>query len=785
MKLSLAWIFDHIEGDWLTQDVDHIARRFNQVTAEIEHVTPVSFNVEKFFIVTVTGNNQSSMFIPELNKEVALTQRLDLIATLSDEIFYCLVKQTNDQFTWATLADFGVDKGGLVPSLDITSGDLAGGWRAAFTTKDVLLEVDNKSITHRPDMWGHRGFAREIAAYLGLPLKPKEYFLKTLDVKRYDHESVVANDMPFVVKNQAPGACFAFNGLYVPSFVHKPSNPFLASRLMTVGARPMNVMVDITNYIAWDWGQPVHAYDADRIAQKTVVIRKAKAHEKLNLLDGNEISLTTDDLIIADAAKPLCLAGVKGGADDSVSAATKAVFFEAANFEAATVRRSAMHHKTRTDSSMRFEKTLDPNMAIEAVFRFVKLLEQCGMQATCAPSIIAIGKEVTPLIIEVRHDYLERSSGITLTSDAVVELLTPLGFGVSIKYSEPLIYEVVVPTFRSSKDIKHKEDILEEVVRAYGFDKITLVVPPMKREPFDTKETQRIRKIRQFCAYGIGMMEQRNYALFDEPFLEQLEFPEQKTVTIVNPVSEHYARLITTLIPGLLKNVSDNIVHHDVLSFFEFGRIWKRDGIQAVEQESLSGIFFEKRKPIDFYLCKHYVTELFRLLGFTDALEWRKIDSNALQWYHPYQRAELYYQHEKVGFAGILNPLWLPKIGGLPESQAFIFELDASFLRHQTVAVPEYRPISRFQDTFFDLSLQVPLAVSSQSLIIKLQDISALVRQVELIDFYEPQAQKNIRSLTYRVWLQHADRTLGKDEIDVVYRHAVEEIQQTGAQLRA
>ncbi len=785
MKLSLSWIFDYIESDWRSHDVNHIVARFNQVTAEIEHVTKIDIPLEQFFIMTCSSAIGVRGSIAELDKEILLQPRIDEAVLPSIARYNFLVKQEGDSFLWATLADFGVEKGGLVPALDIPEKDLSGGWRSTFVSQDIILEVDNKSITHRPDMWGHCGFAREIAAFLELPFKAKDEFIHELDVQRYDSQSHVTPKNPFMIDNQSPDACFVFNGLYISSFNNKPSNPFLASRLMMVGARPMSGIIDITNYLALDWGQPVHAYDAARIEQKKIVIRKAKESETLALLDGNDITLMPQDLVIADAKKPLCLAGVKGGKNDSVSASTTSIFFEAANFEAATVRRSALHHKTRTDSSSRFEKTLDPNLALETVFRFVALLEQCGMDAVYADSVISIGKTVQQKLVELTHDFLEKKTGIVLSSDTVIVLLSRLEFNVSIKYTEPLTYEVQIPTFRSSKDVSIKEDILEEVIRAYGFHKIPLVLPLMQREPFDMTVVHRSRTIRQYFAHGVGMMEQRNYALFDEQFLASLGITEHNTVNIINPVSENHARLVTSLIPGLLKNVVDNMVHQDHLAFFELGRVWSRDKQNASEHARVSGIFFEKRKPIDFYEKKYHLEQLFRALGFTQLPTWKKIKNQKLLWQHPYQTAELFYGDLCVGTAGMVNPTLLASMGALSESQAFVFELDGTFLQSQALEPVKYQHISRFQETFFDISLTVPLTVTSEKLEHILSEISPLVTQVELIDFYESQASTDTRSITFRLWLQHMDHTLEKSDIDTVYHKSIAAVTHTGAQLRS
>ena len=232
MKLSLAWIFDHIDADWKTQDVDHLVAQFNNVTAEIEDFYRVSFDLHRFFLGSVTACTATTieLSLPETKNSITLPLRSDITPTAAG---FFMVKKDGDVYAWATLADFGVEKDGLVPALDSDEQSVASGvWRLQFEAEDVILEVDNKSITHRPDMWGHRGFAREIAAYLSLPLYDKERFLAPLQVINFEHKSQQTTTTPVVIENLAPHACSRFAGLYFSSITNKPTPLLVASRLM-------------------------------------------------------------------------------------------------------------------------------------------------------------------------------------------------------------------------------------------------------------------------------------------------------------------------------------------------------------------------------------------------------------------------------------------------------------------------------------------------------------------------------------------------------------------------
>lgn len=789
MKLSLAWIFDHIDADWKQYKAADIVATFNQVVAEIEHYYPVALPAQKHYMVTIQAvHSLVDAYSVELDKKITLPLRSDLIVAASsaqEVVAYLVTKNQAGEFAWSTLADFELERDGLVPAMSLSDTQLDGSWREILGAADVIIEVDNKSITHRPDMWGHRGFAREIAAYLGLKLKPEQLFLKEVAMIQKTSVFAAKNDMPFTVRNEAK-SCSVFNGLYIPSITNKPTTLFLASRLMRVGSRPMNALVDLTNYITLDWSQPVHAYDAATIKNNEVVVRNARKGERLLLLDGVDIALTEQDLVIANAQEPMCLAGVKGGKQYSVSEQTNTLFFESACFEAATIRRSALRHKTRTDSSARFEKTLDPYQAQQAIARFVFLAEQVGLQFSVASYGVTLGVLPKPLVIEVAHDFLQSRSGVVLTHDQIKKLLEPLGFGVTVISTAPLVYAVAVPSFRASKDIKIKEDILEEVVRTYGFAKIEPSLPLLYRRAFNMAPLRRLRKLKHFLVDYAKMTEVQNYSLYDEQSLARLALAEPSVATIINPVSEQSQRLIATLLPGLFKNVQENHVHRDSLALFEAARVWRGTSSEIQEKRMLAGIFFEKRKKIDFYSCKNVLSLLIEAIELdSEQLRLEKINAPEKIYYKPYQTMALYYNDVCIGYAGIVNPIFIAQLDILPTAEAFIFEIDITELLSMAVPAKRFVSYSRYQETSFDLSLMVPLSVTAEEINNKLQALSPLIHTVELLDLFEKDEWEDKRSLTFRVWLAHHERSLVKTEIDEVWANARALVQSLGIELRS
>jgi len=819
MKVSLAWIFDHIDADWKQQDVEEIVSRFNAVTAEIESFERISIDLKKLFMANVVScsKKQTQVRIPQLKKEISLPSRpASKTEDTSDIVgsFFLLSQEKSGEFRWATVKDLGPDKEGLLPAFDLSDDQASGAWRDEFESEDILFDVDNKSLTHRPDMWGYRGFAREIAAFLELPLTAKANLCATdakkgeppsggfnPQVQNFEKKSKASSKNPFVLEIKAPKAASRLSGLYIESIENKPSNVFIASRLVKVGLRPINGIVDLTNYVMLDWSQPVHAYDAQKIAGKKLIARMARDGEELELLGDKKIELSSKDLVIADGDKAVGLAGIKGGLHDSIGAQTDSIFFEAAHFEPASIRRTSLRHGIRTDSSVRFEKMLDPNQITDAILRFIALCHQTGIDLKITSDIIAVGKPFEEKTIGVRHSFLEKRSGVTFSRDEVVDPLKRLGFQVSdveelLGDEQDRLYTIIIPSYRGAKDVQIQEDILEEVLRFFGLNRIALVLPELKKEPHDLTPLLKERKVKNFLAYSAQMMEQRNYLYYDEDFLREvgLDIDEKSSLRIKNPVSENNVRLATSLLPNLFKNIRQNCASENSLRFFECGRTCRVTGDNVIEEKKVAGIFFEKRKSVDFYRCKAYLSDLFLLCGVsspgaTASVTWKKIDEHSREydWVMPYQSAELFIKNRKVGVAGKVTSAFLCKLDALPESEAFFFELDMDrlcFAAGKEGGEYLYTPISKFQGVTFDLSFMVPLELTVAELQEVLLDSDDLIERVELLDFFDKKEWVDQRSVAFRLRVSNPEKTLLKEEISDVSENACKAAKKIGAQAR-
>ena len=777
MKLSLSWIFDHIHASWKQYDIAELVEQFNVRTAEIEHVQKV---IVPLNIVTIVGiiaiDEVVTAYSAEHAQEYILPIREDAIVGA----LYLIIKRGENAWDWMSIIDFAATKDVLMPAITCANEDIAGNWKNDAEVEDYIIEIDNKSITHRPDLWSHRGVAREIAALLEKPFITLNDILLKCPVREYEHFTAATQETPFTITNRDLHACTRFAAFYFSQISYTHSWLWMAQRLAKIDAKSINALVDLTNYVMFDVGQPLHAFDADTIRTKKIVPRKARLQEKLLLLDDQEIELVQDDLIISDEDHPIALAGIMGGKETAVGPTTNSMLVEAANFDAVLIRKSAQRHKLRTESSIRFEKTLDPNLNLIGLQRFLFLLTQEGIHIDEEKGIVSLGKKVFPSIIIVSHDFIEKKLGVTLASDQIKKVLESLEFGVRVVDNGGIAYEIKVPTFRSGKDIVIPEDIVEEIGRCIGFNTIPYVLPSLITKSHDNSRVFRMRTIKQFFAHAVNAQEIQNYPLYDELFLKQLNFQPKNAVKLRNPLTEHAIQLATSLIPHLIKNIITNEMQYSELRFFEWGRIWyTQNHVSVDERKSLAGILWHQKQEIDFYKEKKYFTELLRMLGCSPS--WKKITQRSFPWYHPYKSAQIEENGYVIGYIGMINPLFIMDI--LP-GQAFIFELDGDFLLSYRSSEKSYIESSKFQEVVRDISFIIPKNSMVKELESQIMNIDGRIESVTTIDFFESNKWKDSRSLTLRITMNDKKEPIDKNNADALMADVVSYLEKMGATIR-
>lgn len=642
--------------------------------------------------------------------------------------------------------------------------------------QDWVFEIDNKSINHRPDLWGHYGFARELAAIYGKKLKP--IVVPGALPTAGKHVDVVISDRD---------ACPRYCGLIIDGVASGPSPNELRWQLQAVDQRAINLPVDLTNFVMLDLGQPMHAFDARHVGDGPIHVRRASKAEKITTLDGQERELDEKDLLICSGDQPEALAGVMGGAGTMVEDGTTSLFLESANFQANTIRRTSMRLGLRTDASTRFEKAQDPANAETAVHYFLHLLQQyCPGAAAAGPLVDPAGFDYHPKRLMLRRDRLALKLGIRLDDTAVAEILTSLSFSVDGCEEG---YWVEPPSFRATKDIAIEDDLIEEVGRMYRYDNIpeqplvgTVAPPPHSDELF------LVRRMIEVSCLELGCHEIYNYSFTPDAVLEACGAKGHSYVRVTNPVAPDITRMRRHVLPSLLSMVEGNLRQHASVRLVETGKGYHPESpdehklphevrelvfvfAQREGQKAAAHPYGELRESVQHLLARlGYPVEMARAWSGQDGGE------NDQPWVHPARAVAMDRLGTLCGYVAHLHPAVLRDLG-LSGSVA-IACVDIRALLANGREEPSYTPVPTHPELPVDVALMVDEAIQVATVAEFLRTCGRkLCRNVELFEVYRgdnlPAGKK---SLNFTVTLGADDRTLSdKDEskfVDKVRKNA-------------
>jgi len=665
----------------------------------------------------------------------------------------------------------------------------------ALGMDDMIIEIENKTITNRPDLWNHFGVARELAVIYGTKLKSITKRQETRD-KRQDQLNINIEDKNF---------CPRYIGCLVKNIKVAASPEWLQKSLASVGVRPINNIVDITNYVMLDVGQPMHAFDKAKLTtnnkqQATITVRKAKNNEKIKSLDGVERKLDETMLIIADAKKPIAIAGIMGGEESGIDEKTNEIIFEAASFKAMSIRKTSQKLGLRSESSNRFEKNLDPNFAELAMARALGLIKELCTEA----EVIAYQDEnlvkEKKLEIKVEHEFLEKKIGQTLETKDVMKKLESLGFVVetSDKRQETREYKIIVPSWRATGDVSIPEDIVEEVARVIGYDNLaehkTLVELQKPKIQFEHILENRTKK---FLALAGGFSEVFNYPWANEKMLKILG-KNDKIIEVVNPPSEDLGALQNSLIPNLLKNTEDNLRYFDEFKIFELARVYlpefnkldsKFQDKLPIQPKMLAGVVVTQKDKNAFLEAKGTVEKLFDKLGIRN---W-KLETGTPE--EKYLDGEKYLSimvnGEEFGWLGELKESVYNQFN-FKKRKVALFEINFDKLVNRVKAdesahAARYAPLPQFPSIVRDLAFEFGWDVKWADILSAFAKAMAdkTFDLIKDIFFLSEFGLGDRKSLAFRITYQ-ADRTLKEEEVEVVEKRIVEMISKKfDAKLRA
>jgi len=649
----------------------------------------------------------------------------------------------------------------LVEGLDTPPAELAR-WITVKTAEcegveeagaDHIIEVDNKSLTHRPDLWGHHGMAREVAAILGKKL------LDPATPRSFDGAGKTRVDIADYA------LCPRYSALVLENVSVKPSPAWMQARLESVGLNAINNIVDVTNFVMAEIAQPMHAFDADKLNGDTIFVRSATAGESMAALNGESYTLDPSNLVIADSAGAIALAGVIGGAGSAISEPTTRIVLESANFNASGIRKTSSRLKLRTDASMRFEKAQDPVNTVRGLARAVELLEQVSPGIRVAGGLSDAYRPAPPappLVLPL--DWLDRKLGKSLPAAEVRAILESLEF--KVEEITPRTYSVFVPSWRATKDVSIKDDLVEEVGRMVGYESITPTAPltPARVAPANPERAFHHR-VREMAA-AQGFTEVYNYSFVGEEILRALSLDPSGHVIVANPIAADQNLLRRSLVPGIWKNVRDNARYFDHFRLFEIGGEISHDR----ETPHLAAAIYAKDDGVAGLFELKRLAECL-LPGVTVRL------ASSLPHEHPQRAAEVLQNDTLLGRLFEFHPR-LVKAG-----RAAVLDLDLTLLQQAQPQSQRYQPLRRFPVSAFDLSLVAGSrdpAGHVEELLRK--HVGETLLSIEFLrDFTLPDAR---RSLSYRLTVGAPDRTLTSEEVSATRARIIEGMQSVGYELK-
>ena len=667
--------------------------------------------------------------------------------------------------------------------LDLSDFDAPAGTPLAdaLDLNDIILEIDNKSMTNRPDLWGHYGIAREIAALYDLPMTQFPHFDRNVE-----------NTSGFHVTVEDAERCPRYLSAQIEGLNVKPAPYQMQNRIWKVGMRPINALVDITNYVMLATGQPTHAFDSDHIAGH-VIVRRAGEGEKLLLLNGKELALSSDDLVIADDAGVVGLAGVMGGAKDSILPDTSKVILEVANFDAKGIRRTALRYDNRTEASARYEKAIDPERCDQAFDLSMQLFSQLYPEMKVTGLVDQYPRPLKQAEIDVPLSWLERRLGKRLSPDEIKHKMELLGYGISFDGDN---MHVVVPTWRSTGDVSIQADIMEEVARMYGYENF-------EAEPITTSFDGAInqldkdleRHIKEYLAIRCGMQEVFNYPWMDEQFVNAVLQSTDGILYLSTPPSPAEKYIRSSLLPNLCKDVVKNERYYSEFAIFETAQVFRDENYTSPydereklpsQRKNVAGAFVSAAKDVTalFRKAKGVIEMMPRythMEGFTFKQVEKPVWADNVVWLN------IYLGEEKVGDLALLAKK-VSMACGIKNLNVMLFEIDQDALKPFKSRTNTFTHLAEFPMTDYDISVLLDGEVQWKDVAQTIQGVkSELLHGAAFVDEYRgKQVPEGKKSMTVRLTIGAKDKTLNSAEIEEAASNVLKKlVKRFGAELRS
>ena len=639
--------------------------------------------------------------------------------------------------------------------------------KSVYAIDDIIFEVDNKSLTNRPDLWGHYGIAREFAALSGRPLKD----IGGVDLSKYD-------SLPKVDMKIEDSLCQRYSCLQVENIKRTVSPVDMRIRLYYCGMRAINFLADLTNYLMLEMGQPMHAFDSRKVEK--IRIKRFDTPFTFQTLDGVERNIDENTLMICNDNTPVAIAGIMGGLDSEIVDDTTTLTLESATFNAASVRKSTVRLAHRTDASMRYEKCLDPEMTVTAIARFVELLQKYD-DGTSVVSALTDDYAYHYDNVELKFDkaFVDKYTGIDISNDTIVKTLKSLGFGVELENDS---FTVDVPSWRATKDVTMKADIIEEITRIYGYDNFdvhTAVAPLYPVRPSIEKTVE--DKIKDLLVKRFSLHELHSYvwSYYDE--LKAIGLDADGVIKLDGATNPNIETIRRSIIPTQLCQVKSNTSFALRFGIFEIGRVVTGldENNNCIEKKKLAITLFSKIAPVSVLFYK--LRDILEIMS--DDIKHKPLTFEAKQAEYPYQHPvnlnRVFCDGVEIGEIGIIYPTVQKKID--KKASIVYAEIDVDAFANIENASIQYIEPSRFPEMEIDLSFisktfaPISIAIAEAK--------SPLVKNVYVTDIYEDENDGS-KSITTRIVFAHPERTLTKEEVTEVTDKIIATLKEKGIELK-
>ena len=637
-----------------------------------------------------------------------------------------------------------------------------------YQIDDIVFEVDNKSLTNRPDLWGHYGIAREFAALAKRPLKP-------LDVEDLN----VYNDLKKIDMKIEDPLCQRYSCMQVENITRNVSPVNMKIRLFYCGMRSINFLADLTNYLMLEMGQPMHAFDSRKV--ENIRIKRFEKPFVFQTLDGIDRNIDENTLMICNGDTPVAIAGIMGGLDSEIVEDTTTLTLESATFDSVSIRKSTVRLAHRTDASMRYEKCLDPEMTTVAIGRFLNLLKKYDENVKVVSSLTdEYAFKYDTVTLNFDKKFVDRYTGIEIDNETIVNTLNNLGFKVECENDN---FTVVVPSWRATKDVTIKADIIEEITRIYGYDNFDINTTrsplyPVRADKVKTNED----RIKDILVKKYNLHEVHSYVWAYNDELKTINIPVENNVKLANATNPNIETLRNSIIPTQLCQVKTNTSYSTDFGIFEFGRVV--EGVDennlCVESKKLAITLFSKTKDITSLYIK--LRDILAIV--TNDIKHKtltfKTATATHSYEHPVNLNDIYIDDIKIGKMGIVHPTVGKKID--KKSNIVFAELDVNAFTETANSDITYEEPSKFPPMDYDLSLEIPNGMFFDKLSeCWKKENCQILKNTKIVDTYDTET---VHSITVRFEFSSSERTLSSAEVQEIMDKIIENLASIGVSLR-